>query len=52
MESDDAAMVKAGLDLVGLYGGPVRPPRCDIEPAAREKLRATFATLNVPQAGS
>jgi dihydrodipicolinate synthase/N-acetylneuraminate lyase len=52
MQSDDAAMVKAGLDLVGLYGGPVRPPRCDIEPAARENLRATFATLNVPHAGS
>ena len=23
--SDDAAAVKAGVDLIGLYGGPVRP---------------------------
>ena len=52
MQSDDAAMVKACMDLVGLYGGPVRPPRCEIDPAARETLRATLGTLEVPRAGA
>jgi dihydrodipicolinate synthase/N-acetylneuraminate lyase len=44
---DDAAMVKAGMDLVGLHGGPVRPPRRDAPDAARASLRSTLQSLGV-----
>ena len=49
MQSDDAAMVKASMDWVGLYGGPVRPPRRNITPESREQLSATLDDLDVPQ---
>jgi 4-hydroxy-2-oxoglutarate aldolase len=32
--------LKAALDLLGYYGGPVRPPMLDITAAQREELRA------------
>jgi dihydrodipicolinate synthase/N-acetylneuraminate lyase len=44
---DDAAMVKAGMDLVGLCGGRVRPPRRDASPEARAALRATLEGLGL-----
>jgi dihydrodipicolinate synthase/N-acetylneuraminate lyase len=47
MESDDAAMVKGAMDLLGLYGGPVRPPRRDLSAAARETLREGLYALGV-----
>ncbi len=46
---DDAAMVKAGMDIVGLHGGRVRPPRLDAPEAARESLRATLQSFGVAQ---
>jgi 4-hydroxy-tetrahydrodipicolinate synthase len=46
-ESDDAAMVKAAMDLVGLAGGRVRPPRLDLGEDARRALADTLARLGV-----
>lgn len=43
--SDDAAMVKASMDIVGLRGGRVRPPRLDVAPEATEALRAEIERL-------
>ena len=34
------AGVKAAMDAVGLYGGPVRPPLAPISPADRERVNA------------
>jgi dihydrodipicolinate synthase/N-acetylneuraminate lyase len=48
LESDDAAMVKAAMDLLGLHGGRVRPPRRDISPAARANLRTVLEGLGLP----
>ena len=44
---DDAAMVKAGMDLVGLTGGPVRPPRRNAPQEAGNALRQALETLGV-----
>lgn len=44
---DDAAMVKAGMDIVGLSGGRVRPPRRDAPQAARDSLRTALEQLGV-----
>jgi dihydrodipicolinate synthase/N-acetylneuraminate lyase len=43
--NDDASMVKAGMDLVGLQGGRVRPPRCDISAEARSSLEKVIKEL-------
>ncbi|MFN8619958.1 MAG: dihydrodipicolinate synthase family protein [Chloroflexota bacterium] len=50
--SDDAAMIKACMDLVGLRGGRVRPPRRDVDAellpglgAAIERCRADLERL-------
>lgn len=43
--SDDAAMVKASMDIVGLRGGRVRPPRRGVTPEAREVLRVEIERL-------
>ncbi len=51
LESDDAAMVKTAMDLLGLHGGRVRPPRRDLTPAAREGLRAVLGRLGLETAG-
>lgn len=48
LQNDDAAMVKAAMDVVGLYGGPVRPPRRDIPAASRDRLKQTLTKLGVP----
>ncbi|GAB4448577.1 MAG: dihydrodipicolinate synthase family protein [Anaerolineae bacterium] len=37
------AGVKAGLDMLGFYGGPVRPPLLPISDSDRAVLRATLA---------
>jgi len=47
MASDDAASVKAGMDLVGLSGGRVRPPRLDLSDTEREALRSVLDGLGV-----
>ena len=49
MLSDDAAMVKAAMDFVALYGGPVRPPPRNFTSEGREQLSATLDDLNVPR---
>jgi dihydrodipicolinate synthase/N-acetylneuraminate lyase len=46
-ESDDAAMVKAAMDIVGLRGGDVRPPRMGLTPESRHELEATLERLGV-----
>jgi dihydrodipicolinate synthase/N-acetylneuraminate lyase len=53
--SDDAAMIKACMDLVGLSGGRVRPPRRDVDPAilpalahAIENLRSALDVDRLP----
>ena len=43
--ADDAASVKAGMDLVGLHGGPVRPPRVDLTEIERETLAVALGDL-------
>jgi dihydrodipicolinate synthase/N-acetylneuraminate lyase len=48
MAHDDAAMVKAGMDLVGLKGGRVRPPRRDVPPEGRAALAETLTAMGVP----
>ena len=45
LQNDDAAMVKAAMDLVGLAGGPVRPPRRDVSDQGREQLARTLAEV-------
>lgn len=42
-----AAQVKAGMDLVGLAGGPVRPPLPPIQEAHREQLRNLLRGLKI-----
>lgn len=43
--SDDAAMIKACMDVVGLHGGRVRPPRRDVSERERAPLRAAIDEL-------
>lgn len=40
-------LLKTGLDLVGLCGGPVRPPRTDASAEGREALARELARLGV-----
>ena len=49
--SDDAAMIKACMDVVGLHGGRVRPPRRDVDPALVPALRAAIERLRSDLAG-
>jgi dihydrodipicolinate synthase/N-acetylneuraminate lyase len=44
---DDASMVKTGMDLVGLAGGKVRPPRRDVPPQARDAIGEVLKRLHV-----
>lgn len=46
--NDDAAMVKAAMDLVGLKGGRVRAPRSDLNSQSRTELAKTLRELKVP----
>ncbi len=43
----DVAMIKAGMDLVGLPGGPVRPPRVDVSVEGRADIHAAFKKLGI-----
>jgi dihydrodipicolinate synthase/N-acetylneuraminate lyase len=43
----DTAMLKTGLDLVGLYGGPVRPPRVDVSPDGIEEIREAMEEVGI-----
>jgi dihydrodipicolinate synthase/N-acetylneuraminate lyase len=47
MAHDDAAMVKAAMDIVGLHGGPSRPPRLDVPESGRAAIRETLRELGV-----
>ena len=48
MQNDDAAMVKLAMDLVGLTGGKVRPPRRNISPEGEAVLRKAIESLDIP----
>ncbi len=43
----DATVPKTALDLVGLAGGPVRPPRVDASPNARAEIRTALEALGI-----
>ena len=42
-----AALVKAGLERIGLAGGPVRPPLPQLTEEHRARLEAILADLGV-----
>ena len=44
---DAAAVVKGGMDILGLRGGRVSAPRCDAPPEARKALRRTLEELGI-----
>jgi len=44
------SIVKAGVDAVGRYGGPVRPPLSDLSPAERAELVDLVSRVAVPEA--
>jgi 5-dehydro-4-deoxyglucarate dehydratase len=48
----DVSMVKAALDLVGLAGGPVRPPRVEVSEAGRREIAAELERLGVERLSS
>jgi dihydrodipicolinate synthase/N-acetylneuraminate lyase len=43
----DTAMLKTGLDLVGLYGGPVRPPRVDVSSEGQDEVREAMEKAGI-----
>jgi dihydrodipicolinate synthase/N-acetylneuraminate lyase len=40
-------VVKTGMDLVGLAGGRVRPPRTDLSTDRREEMKSELIELGV-----
>lgn len=44
---DDAGMLKATMELMGLVGGAVRPPRMDVPPAGREAIKRELQRLGI-----
>ena len=48
----DVAMIKTGMDLTGLHGGSVRPPRVDVSVAGRAEIRAALDELGVETTGA
>ena len=46
---DDTAMLKAAMDIVGLSGGSVRPPRRNLDAAGRRELDMTLSNVGVPR---
>lgn len=48
----DVSMIKAGMDLAGLHGGPVRPPRVGVPVAGRAEIRAALTELGVETTGA
>ncbi|MCZ6633280.1 MAG: dihydrodipicolinate synthase family protein [bacterium] len=41
------AVLKTGLDLIGLAGGPMRPPRLDISAEGREQVGAAMVEMGL-----
>ena len=44
---DDAGMLKATMELIGLAGGPVRPPRVDLSSEERAEIAIELERLGV-----
>ncbi len=44
---DDAGMLKAAMELMGLAGGAVRPPRINVRPAARKAIQQELQRLEI-----
>ncbi len=44
------SIVKAGVDAIGRYGGPVRPPLSELRPDERQDLAALIARIAEPVA--
>ena len=44
---DDAGMLKATMELMGLVGGPVRPPRMDVTDVEREEIKSELQRLGI-----
>ena len=44
---DDAGMLKATMELMGLAGGPVRPPRMDVTALEREEIKTVLERLEI-----
>ncbi len=45
----DAKVIKAGLEYVGLYGGPVRPPFIELTKEQKKKLFGVLEAMGVPK---
>jgi hypothetical protein len=45
------AIIKASLEYVGLYGGPVRPPFKEMPPDAKQELWALLKQIGVTKIG-
>jgi dihydrodipicolinate synthase/N-acetylneuraminate lyase len=48
----DVATIKTGMDLAGLHGGPVRPPRVDVPVAGRAEILGALTELGVETTGA
>lgn len=44
-ETNGVAAVKYGLELAGLYGGPVRPPHVGLSDEAKERAQEVYARM-------
>ncbi|MXW79451.1 MAG: hypothetical protein F4Z57_10805 [Gemmatimonadetes bacterium] len=44
---DDAGMLKTTMELMGLAGGAVRPPRINVPPTGREAIKQELQRLGV-----
>ena len=44
---DDAGMLKATMELIGLAGGPVRPPRVDLTAVERGEIETELQRLGI-----
>ena len=44
---DDAGMLKTTMELMGLAGGAVRPPRINVPPAGREEIKQELQRLEI-----
>ena len=45
--NDDAAMVKTAMDMLGLKGGKVRPPRLNLKQGDKKKLKEVIKKLKI-----
>ena len=45
--NDDAAMVKSAMDILGLNGGRVRPPRINLKHREKEKLKEKIQMMKI-----